>query len=214
MVERKTLESRAADELRGDLVDGRIAPGTRLTEIDVASRLDVSRGTVRLALQTLASEGLVELTPYSGWCARSFSADDAWELAVLRGSLDGLAAELAASRAAAVGTESVREAMEQLASVRSVAPGALTAADFGVHRSIVELSGHSRLLGLFEQFEAQTLMLISYANNGGLDVDDIVAQHKPIVEAICAGDGVRARLLAEAHGRESGDLITASLTTK
>ena len=96
LVEKRSLDRAAADALRQAITTGAITPGTRLTEAELATRLDVSRGTVRAALQRLMSEGLVTQRPYAGWEVARLTSRDAWELYTLRSSLEGLAARLAA----------------------------------------------------------------------------------------------------------------------
>ena len=207
MVERRTLEDRATDEIRQSLLDGHIEPGERLTEVDLSERLKVSRGTVRLALQNLAGAGLVTLTPYSGWHVESFTATDAWELAVLRGSLEGLAAELVAKRCASEGPDVIEAATHSLASLAAESGSSMTDADFGFHYSIVEAARNKRLAVTYSQIEAQTRLLISTANQPQTSVGEIVAQHQPILDAISSGDPDTARFLAEKHGRESGESL-------
>src|SRR5262249_49947463 len=96
-VDKRSLDRAAADKLRQAIVAGKIAPGARLKEANLALQFQLSRGTVRTALHRLVAEGLVAQRPYSGWQVVSLSSHDAWELYTLRGSLEALAARLAAA---------------------------------------------------------------------------------------------------------------------
>ena len=84
--------------LRELVLDGAFAPGERVPEIELAKRLGVSRTPLRLALSTLAHEGLLEPLPGGGFVVRSFTRADVSDAIELRGVLEGTAARLAAER--------------------------------------------------------------------------------------------------------------------
>lgn len=92
----RSLDWRAADMLRAQILTGVFPPGHRLTETALATELDVSRGTVRSALRTLTYEGLVAQVAYSKWLVPELTLEDARELATLHVALTALAARLAA----------------------------------------------------------------------------------------------------------------------
>ncbi len=79
-VERRSLDRRAADVLREEILSGRFPPGYRLVETWLAQQLQVSRGTVRAALSELAHQGLVDQVAYTKWSVPDLKAQDAWEL--------------------------------------------------------------------------------------------------------------------------------------
>ncbi len=56
-IEKLSFADRATDLLRAEIVQGRLAPGTRLTEIDLATQLGTGRGTVRAALAATPVQG-------------------------------------------------------------------------------------------------------------------------------------------------------------
>jgi len=214
MIERKTLEARAADELRNDLMSGQVLCGERLTEVGLRERLGVSRGTVRSALHALESEGLVRSEAYTGWHARSFSLNDVVELATVRGALDGLAAELAATSITPNGRELLERALAAFPVDPSTDPGSqvMTDSDIGLHRTILELSGNRLLGSHYQHLSGQMQLLVASANRDGMTITEIASQHQPIVEAISGGESSRARALAEAHGRESGEALIGAIT--
>jgi len=59
-------EAQATDTLRDSIVNGTIPAGARVTEIQIAQQLNLSRATIRTALHQLAKEGLLNLVPYTG----------------------------------------------------------------------------------------------------------------------------------------------------
>ena len=83
------------ERLRELIIDGRLAPGTRIVETDVAARLGVSRTPVRGALQRLQQEGFVVDSPtlqQTRPTVAPLTSEDARELFLLVGALEGLAA--------------------------------------------------------------------------------------------------------------------------
>src|SRR5437868_9162498 len=90
--------SAAATELiREAIVDGRLPPGQRLKEEELARELGISRTPVREALLILQAEGLVDAAPNRGAVVRSHDADDLEDLYQLRALLEGYAARRAAT---------------------------------------------------------------------------------------------------------------------
>src|SRR5579862_90624 len=84
--------------LRGMLLRGDFQPGERISELPMVARLGVSRTPIRLALDRLAHEGLLEVAPAGGFVVREFTLSDIWDAMELRGVLEGTAARFAAER--------------------------------------------------------------------------------------------------------------------
>ncbi len=84
--------------LREMLLRGDFRPGERLAELALVPRLKASRTPVRLALERLAHEGLLDPLPAGGFCIREFTVADIWDAIEIRGVLEGTAARLASER--------------------------------------------------------------------------------------------------------------------
>jgi len=89
---------RAYSALREQILDGDLAPGTVLGEVEQAARLGVSRTPLREALARLASEGLVSPHSGRGVVVTEVSVDRVAELFEVRAALEEQAARLAARR--------------------------------------------------------------------------------------------------------------------
>jgi GntR family transcriptional regulator, vanillate catabolism transcriptional regulator len=89
---------RALLTLREMLLRGEFSPGERLSELALVARLNVSRTPIRLALDRLAHEGLLESAPSGGFIVCEFTLADIWDAIEMRGVLEGTAARLAAER--------------------------------------------------------------------------------------------------------------------
>src|SRR5690242_11223402 len=84
--------------LREMLFKGEFQRGERLSELPLVARLGVSRTPIRLALQRLAHEGLLEPSRSGGFVVREFTVDAIWDAIEVRGVLEGTAARMAAER--------------------------------------------------------------------------------------------------------------------
>src|SRR5215510_6009823 len=91
-------KGRALLLLREMLLRGDFEPGERLSELSLVARLSISRTPIRLALERLAHEGLLEASASGGFIARAFTIEDVWDAIEVRGVLEGTAARLAAER--------------------------------------------------------------------------------------------------------------------
>src|SRR5262245_61949500 len=97
-INRLGLHDQVAARLRTMLVEGRIAPGAKLNERELAEALRVSRTPLREAIKVLASEGLVDLLPNRGAVAVSLSEADIVDTFEVLAQLEGFSGELAARR--------------------------------------------------------------------------------------------------------------------
>lgn len=191
-INKTSLEDQAVELIREQILEGVIQPGERLVESRLARDYALSRGTVRIALQRLGNEGLIEQRPYVGWRVVEFTEQDIWELYTLRVALESMASRLAAQRITPAGAQRLMAAFETLETLcRTGAIERITQADLGLHLAIVELSGHARLKKQYDLIKNQFLLYIKTSNRD-FRVDNIAESHRELVEAICAGDAARA----------------------
>jgi GntR family transcriptional regulator of vanillate catabolism len=80
------------------ILNGNFQAGERISELPLVAMLGVSRTPIRLALERLANEGLLEPYATGGFIVRGFTLDDVWDSIEIRGRLEGLAARLASQR--------------------------------------------------------------------------------------------------------------------
>lgn len=199
-VDRRSLDWRAADVLREQILSGQLVPGQRLVETALAQQLEVSRGTLRAALRALSHEGLIQQVAYTKWMLPEFSQADAWELYTLRGTLEGMAARLAAEHRTAECVGALKEAFERLVTaVESRKHTRVAEADLALHKTMVSISGHQRLIEQYRLLEQQVRHYIISSNALIMDLNQIVAEHQPIVQAIIAGEPEKAERLAREH---------------
>ncbi|VVO92228.1 GntR family transcriptional regulator [Pseudomonas fluorescens] len=211
-IDRRSLDRKAADCIRDAIISGQLALGSRLTEIGLAAQVGLSRSTVRAALQRLSGEGLVVQHAYTGWEVFSLSSDDARELYTLRSCLEGLAARLAAENIDSDGKKALSAALKtlKLATQRNDWR-AIAEADLAVHKTIVSIANHRRLLQQYALIIDTVLLYILSTNRMVGSAASIYPEHKALVDAIISGDVALAEQLASEHVTVHGQRLTESL---
>jgi len=213
-ISRRSLGKQAVDQLRGQILSGQLASGERLVETAIAEDVGLSRSTIRGALAELAHEGLVTQIAYTKWIVTELTAETASDLYTLRSALEGLAVRLVASQITAEHAERIRKAQQNLETAASEDDkAALAEADFALHELLIELSGNAQLMKHYRLIAQQVRLLIASSNSLLAAAADVVAQHKPIVEAICTGDEDRAEVLMREHSLGEGQRLVEHLRT-
>lgn len=213
LVPKRSAETHSTDRLRRYVLSGRVPPGGRLKEIPLAEELGVSRSTLRTSLMKLAQEGIVVQIPFTGWQVMALTPDDVWELWTLRAGLESLASKLVAQRMTSDVEREVEGAFDALAQacgsgdVRRV-----NDADFALHRTIIDALGNGRLSAQYRQVEQQIRFYLTWSNAlVGADLNAIVAQHEPMIEALLSRDPVRAAAEAYRHNESEGGKLAAAI---
>lgn len=200
-VQRKSTAAIVADQLRSAIKYGSLPPGSQMGEAELATRLGVSRGPLREAMQRLVQEGLLTSEPHRGLFVITLDAEDVYDIYTARLAVEGAACEqiLRAHR-----VEAVAELTAAQSRLEDAADGgdpiALGDADQEFHETLVRVSGSPRL-----QRMAQTLLvemrmcLTAMQDMYPSDIDALVAEHRGIVDAIEAGDRDLVLSRLEAH---------------
>lgn len=215
-VVRQSAETQALESLREYILSGSVEPGSRLTEIALADKLGIARATLRTGLHRLASEGILVQIPYTGWQVADFSPEDAWELWTVRGSLERLAARLITQNNDPAVSASIKAAYDALEKAcKSGDMQAISDCDYALHLAIIELSGHTILQRHYQLLQHQIRLFISTSNDYASDgPDDILEQHRPMVEAILAGDTEKAEYEAWHHNETEGKRLSEWLRSR
>ena len=106
------LRQQVLDALRQAIIEGRLAPGARLTERELTAMMRVSRTVIREALRQLESAGLIAIIPHKGPVVRALTLPEAKDLYQIRAVLEGLAGRLFAEHADAAQLKRLAEALE------------------------------------------------------------------------------------------------------
>jgi DNA-binding GntR family transcriptional regulator len=109
------LRRRVVEALRLSIINGKLAPGTRLIERELIEMMGVSRTVLREALRQLETEGLIDVVANKGAVVRTLSRAEAEDLYAIRAALEGLAARLFTERANASKREALTAALKTTA---------------------------------------------------------------------------------------------------
>ena len=105
---------RAEQRLRDAIIDGEMAPGHRLVDVDLVGMLCISRSAVRLVIDTLVTEGLAERVPNRGARVRVVTTEQAVAMTECRMVLEVLLARRAADRITEPEIVELRAALERV----------------------------------------------------------------------------------------------------
>ena len=104
----------AYEVLRSEIISWQLTPGTPLAEVDLSSRLGISRTPVREALARLVGDGLVEPLGGRGLVVSPISTENVIELFELRQALETQAASLAARRRQAAPFQTLQSELREV----------------------------------------------------------------------------------------------------
>jgi len=206
---------KAQQRLRELILTGELAAGARIAELALVELLGVSRTPIRAALMRLEQEGLLEALPSGGYAVRTFSEREVADAIELRGTLEGLAARLAAERG--VAPRVLAEARACLDEIDQVLRDASLSDDMfsdyvrlnaQFHRLLADMPGSGVLAREIER--AGSLPFASPSGFVGVHIDNAPArdmlvvaqhQHRQVLDAIERREAGRAEALLREHSR-------------
>jgi DNA-binding GntR family transcriptional regulator len=201
------VRERVLAALRDDIVAGRIGPGERLVERELAERHGVSRVPVREAIRALAAEGFVVAESPRRVVVRRLSRRDVEEIFELREALEVYAAGLAAQRGTAADIEELRDILQRAAKATDhLQAEEITELNTRFHERIVAMAGNSLLAAALEPVEGR----LRWLTRQNEEWPKLLSEHRELVAALASGDARRARACALEHVR-ANRLITLEL---
>ena len=212
-----TQTDRAVLGIRDLVLRGEFKAGKRLPELALAELLGVSRTPIRAALQKLAEEGLLEPATSTGYLVRSFSDNDIFDAIEVRGTIEGLAARLAAERGVSkLVLDQMRDTLAQIdETLAKASPGdahlsRYSALNGRFHQLLLEASGSEMVARALARvtalpFAAADAFVAAQAEiPGSLEILKFAQlQHHEIVDAIEARSSARAEPLVREHSRNA-----------
>lgn len=197
---RTTTGAQAERALRELILEGTLAPGTRLREVQLARSLGVSRNTLREALRGLAEQGLVTHSPHRGVVVTDLTPDEIADLYRLRHVIEGAALPLVADVAEiAEATDAFADALARADYVEALEW------DFAFHRLLVAALGSSRLSAAHERAQVELRLALLQLDREYEPPQ--VEEHREIVAALAAGDTNAAAAALAAHLDRAADRL-------
>ena len=186
--EHKLLSRTVADWLADRIISGEEAPGSRLTEIDVARRAGVSRSPVREALRVLEAEGLVEIVPRYGAQVARVGIADVEELYACRMLLEPVCTRLAVE-ALEPGDIAELDALRRQMEGAVANPTGFLASNVQYFRTLVLHCPNETLRELVELTWKKAVRYWSIFARLPRYAEISIAQHEALHDAVRAGDG-------------------------
>ncbi|MCO4317878.1 GntR family transcriptional regulator [Phyllobacterium sp. 21LDTY02-6] len=209
---REPLAQQAASTIRGMIIRGEMAPGSRIPERTLSETIKISRTPLREALKLLERDGLVQILQNRGARVMSFTVNEARELFEVIAGMESLAAQLAARRITPVELERLEELHgAMLIHHRNHDKDPYFAVNNQIHDLIVEFSGNSILRatheGLMLRARRGRYMAIMKPSRW----DESVAEHEALMQALRNRDASAARRIWQLHLNHTGDTVCSVL---
>jgi GntR family transcriptional regulator, vanillate catabolism transcriptional regulator len=217
---------RTVVRLREMILKGDFQAGERISELPLVAMLGVSRTPIRLALERLAHEGLLEPYPTGGFIVRGFTLDDVWDSIEVRGTLEGIAARMAAERVTGeADVDALREYQRQMDAIgepptTDAFPTYLEVND-AFHAEIVRLANSPML-----RLTLDRLFCLPFAGPSALVISPLLMPSAPegfrtgnehhhlLIDAIASRHGTFAESLAREHARLTRRHLEQALNDK
>lgn len=183
-LDRTSTVDALARALRREILDGALAPGTRLRERELCEAYGVARHSLRAALRALAAEGLVRIEPHRGARVAQLTGDDVRWLYELRAALEIEAAHLALERNGGTLPPAVHEALARLqAACQSGAWSAVNEAHADLHQAIVAAANSPRIAAAHAALSGE-LRLFLLALQPHIPPAELAADHAALVRGL------------------------------
>ena len=211
----QNLHEGTFQKLRSLLVEGVIAPGSKLNERELAEGLNVSRTPIREAIKRLAADGLVELIANRGAIAVQLSHADVVHTFDVIAQLEGYSGELAAKNISAA-TLSELEALqyEMMASYARRDLSNYYKLNLRIHHLINQAANNPVLTQLFSQVNARIEALRFRSNQNGVKWEKAVEEHQEMIDALKTHDSERMRKVMIQHVMNKRDVVIELLKSE
>ncbi|MFF4694901.1 GntR family transcriptional regulator [Streptomyces chattanoogensis] len=182
-----------------------------LSEQDLADRVGISRTPIREALLLLAAEDLVRLVPKRGAHIAPLTGRDIGELMEMRGLIERFAAECTTAQ----GTAPVSEMADILAHQEAMrgerSTKAFIAADHRFHATLVAAAGNTLMSRQYDALRSRQVRAgIIAPYRSGKRQDEVIAEHRQILDCLAAGDAAAACTAIDRHIRATQRVLLAA----
>ncbi|CCF20780.1 Uncharacterized HTH-type transcriptional regulator ydfH [Pseudorhizobium banfieldiae] len=177
-------------------------PGTRLSELDLANLFTVSRQPVREAFIKLAEEGLLEIRPQRGTYVSRIRIDAVTSARFVREAVEADIVRLVANQPSKQLLEDLKanlSAQEEV--LEGPEPQKFLALDEQFHRLLAEAAGQRQSWEILQPLKTQ-MDRMRYLNARHFPRDQLLQQHKQIVDAISSHNSDAAEMAMRAHLRQ------------
>ncbi len=192
------LSDQVVTAVRSAILTGRLRPGERLVEADVAAQMGVSRGPVREAFQNLTQQGLLVTHPRRGTFVYELTKGEARHIVRFRAAVEGVAARTVAEER----PEAALSRLEQLVlGLEDTGRGdeELRELDIAFHQTLMEAAGNRWALQAWSTLHPFVWLLIGPVQPGHEEVPALGPRHRRVLDALRSGDGDHAEATIRDH---------------
>ena len=202
-METETLSENVFRRIQAAIINGEIAPGSKISEPELARTYGISRGPLREAIHRLEGQRLLVRIPHVGARVVSLNHAELIELYEIRESLEGMACRLAAERMSQAQIDELREVLathERDAAFQAGVGYYQQEGDFDFHYRIIQGSGNSTLVQMLcdDLYQLVRMYRIQFSATPNRP-HQAFAEHHRILDAIAERDGELAELLMRRH---------------
>lgn len=204
LLQSASLATAVQQEVERAILAGEYAPGSKLTEANLATRMGVSRGPVREAFRMLEEAGLVRTEKNRGVFVRDIPIDEAIEIFDLRAAMDAMVGRQLAERATALQVKEIRglvEAMEK--TVKSKDAHGYHLLNLKFHDRLVEMAGNRKVTAIYRKLIKELSLFRRLNLEDGWLLPVSAGEHRDILKAIAAGDADAASRAMHQHVMDS-----------
>jgi DNA-binding GntR family transcriptional regulator len=207
-IERRTYKEQAYVEIRRMIVEGELAPGSKVVVRLLSERLRLSPTPIKSALAGLERDGFLTTYAHRGYFVPEVAVRDMWEIYELREALDGVAARKTA--ALPDGREFVRSTLqplydEQRRLLRERDGEGYSDVDIEFHQAIWHAAGNVRLVQFMDNLGGQLRFGSGSSSRVPGRITDALQEHAAIMEAIAHGRAEEAERLSREHVRRAAE---------
>jgi DNA-binding GntR family transcriptional regulator len=207
----KNASAVAVDVIRQAIAEGRLEPGQRLKEEELARQFGISRTPIREALLVLQAEGLVVAATNRGASVRSYQSHDLEDMYALRALLEAHAAHRAAGMITPLQLQLLHESVKRFVGLQLDEVAELVTENARFHDTILEASQSERLGAMVRQVVPLPMQYRSWMWYSQNQLELSHHYHRKILQALEARDADRAEGLMRAHVLESRDFLVSRL---
>lgn len=206
---RSLLKDVAYSRIKARLLSGEYAPGSFLSERNLADALGMSKTPIKAALERLEAEGLIAVSPQQGIVVRELSLHEIADQYEIRAALESFTLKALAGRLTPPQVKLVRANLDAQARLRGsgdLARGVELDAAF--HTMFPEFLGNQEIIRVVGQLrEKMQRVVMQVFRLSPTRIDTSYAEHEAIARAVIAGDGAKAADLIVAHLERGKRLI-------
>lgn len=196
----RNLTSIVFNEIRNKILNYQLLPGNRISDTEIAGKMNISRSPVRQALFRLAEHGLIESRHNRGFIVKIFSAKEIEDLHVLRQALELSAIDLVIenmTQDAAQGLQNAVDRLKPLIDKNNLAE--ITRIDWEFHNLIIKGGGNTLMIDFYRSLQDRIKISFPHLQTPGPAMWEIYDEHKQILDNILHKNMAGAKYAMSKH---------------